>query len=203
MDFRAQGSRLFLHFGALTRAIALRISSISASLRPPVKTLLLMRHAKSSWRDAGLEDHERPLNGRGRRAAPYMGKLLAERGLTPDHILTSSALRAQDTARTVAQELAYAGPFEVTRRLYLADPKTYLAALADLPPSVQRPLIVGHNPGISELVFELTGTELDMPTAAVALIEVPTQDWSSFPERGAAKLAGYFRPPKEDKKSKG
>lgn len=132
-----------------------------------------------------------------------MGKLLGERGLIPDHILTSSALRAQDTARAVAQELAYVGPFEVTRRLYLADPKTYVAAIADLPQSVQLPLIVGHNPGISELVFELTGTELDMPTAAVAVVELPLPEWSSFAAPGSAKLVEYFRPPKEDKKFKG
>lgn len=161
-----------------------------------------MRHAKSSWRDSGLDDHERPLNGRGRRAAPIMARLLRERSLEPDHVLTSSAVRAQDTARTVVGELGYTGPFEVTRQLYLADVKTYLAAIADLPKAVDRPLILGHNPGISELVFALTGTEVDMPTAAVAQIELNVDDWGLVEVRGAGKLAGYFRPPKDEKKSK-
>lgn len=178
------------------------LGSLLASFSP-VKTLLLMRHAKSSWRDARLDDHERPLNGRGRRAAPIMARLLQERGLSPDHILTSSAVRAQDTARTVAEELGYQGPFEVTRGLYLADVKSYLTAIADLPRAAVRPLLVGHNPGISELVLTLTGTEVDMPTAAIALVELDCEEWVLPESRPAGKLAGYFRPPKDDKKSKG
>lgn len=131
-----------------------------------------------------------------------MAQLLRDRGLDPDHILTSSAVRAQDTARAVAAELGYIGPFEVTRQLYLAEVKTYLSAMNDLPISVERPLIVGHNPGISELVFALTGTEVDMPTAAIALVELGVNDWGLVEAQGSGRLGGYFRPPKEEKKSR-
>lgn len=151
----------------------------------------------------GLDDHDRPLNGRGRRAAPYMGELLAQKGLVPDIMISSSALRAVDTAKAVAQASGFLGPIEVTRRLYLAEPSSYLEVLSESGGSADCVLILGHNPGISELVGVLTGNDVDMPTAALARIDLEVSDLALIDERTQGALVGFWRPPKDDKKSKG
>src|SRR5688500_2653227 len=95
-----------------------------------MKTLLILRHAKSSWDDASLDDHERPLNARGRRDAPRMGDLLRDELLVPDLIITSDAVRAHTTALAVAEAAGYIGPIVVEPRLYHASPEDVLAVLA-------------------------------------------------------------------------
>lgn len=159
-----------------------------------------MRHAKSSWRDAETSDHERPLNGRGRRAAPIMGELLKRRALVPDLIVTSTALRALETAKAVTGACSYEGPMEITRRLYLAEPPAYYDALTEIPAGKERVLVIGHNPGISELVFELTGEEREMPTAAIAWIELPVLELSEVDRATRGRLVDFFRPPRDEKK---
>jgi len=164
-----------------------------------------MRHAKASWREA-TADHERPLNGRGRRAAPFMGELLLKNSLVPDFVMTSTAARALDTAKAVAAAAAYDGPLEMMRQLYLAEPAAYLQALLDVPAGKQCVLVVGHNPGISDLLFLLSGEERDMPTAAIAEVRLDLSEFGAATAETRGKLVKFWRPReerKDDKKSRG
>ncbi len=161
-------------------------------------TLLLMRHAKSGWDDPTLADHDRPLNARGRKAAPRMGELLLEERLVPDLIVTSTARRAVDTAHAVVTSTKYDGRVEVTRRLYLAEPSGYFEVLSELEHDYARVLVVGHNPGISELASMLCGEDLDMPTAAIACIDFPGTRISLVNAQSRGRLLGFFRPKELD-----
>jgi phosphohistidine phosphatase len=161
-------------------------------------TLLLMRHAKSGWDDPSLADHERPLNARGRKSAPRMGELLKQQGLVPDLIITSTARRAVDTAHAVVTSTGYDGRIEVTRRLYLAEPDTYLEVLGELEARYERVLLVGHNPGISELVGRLTGDAVEMPTAAIARIELAVPSLSAVHAGTRGRLVDLFKPKELD-----
>jgi phosphohistidine phosphatase len=161
-----------------------------------------MRHAKSSWRDGEQDDHERPLNGRGRRAAPFMGDLLAKQGLRPDFIITSTALRALETAKSVALAAGYGGSLEVTRSLYLAEPSVYRQSLLDVPEGRERVLLVGHNPGISEFLFALTGVERDMPTASIAQVALGLSEFSAVTAETRGELVQFWRPREEQKDEK-
>lgn len=167
-----------------------------------VKTLLLMRHAKSSWRDPETSDHDRELNGRGRRAAPFMGELLLKNRLVPDHIITSTAVRALETAKAVAAATGYEGSLEISRQLYLAEPSAYLRALEDTPAEKQRVLLVGHNPGISELLHLLTGEERDMPTAAIAQVELSLSEFAGISSEVRGELRNFWRPRDEKKEER-
>lgn len=159
-----------------------------------MKQLLLMRHAKSDWSNDRLADHDRPLNQRGRHDAPLMGQLLSREEWTPDLILSSSARRTRETASLVAQACDYAGTPQATRDLYLAEPDDYLAVIQGTPPEVQRLLLVGHNPGLEELVAQLSGQHERMPTAAVALFSLPAETWAEVDEAMTGELVGVFRP---------
>ncbi len=159
-----------------------------------MKTVILLRHAKSSWADGDLEDHERPLNKRGRSAAPKMGRQLLEAELTPDLVIPSTALRARQTADLVAEASGYEGDVAPVEDLYLAAPSVYLEELARLPEAVQLPLLVGHNPGIGELVGWLTGQEVSMPTAALAVIDLEGDSWAEAAARHAGSLRDYWIP---------
>ncbi len=160
------------------------------------RELLIMRHAKSSW-DAGLlRDFERPLAGRGMRDAPRMGAWLREQGLAPDGIVSSPARRARETAEQVCKTLAIPVDEVVwDERLYLADLATLLEVLAALPAGSERWLLVGHNPGLDELVIHLCGEPLPrtasgklMTTAAVARVAMP-DEWRRLPARSGRLLA--------------
>ena len=138
-----------------------------------MKTVLILRHAKSSWKHPDLDDHDRPLNRRGLRDAPRIGRLIAGADLVPDLIFSSSAVRARTTAEAVAAESGYTGPIEIKRELYLAEPSVYLELLAGLDDRFGRVMVVGHNPGMADLVEELTGTFDAFPTAALAHVRLP------------------------------
>ena len=103
-----------------------------------MKELLLLRHAKSSWKDLGMPDHDRPLKKRGLRDAPEVGRKLRELGLAPDRILSSTAARAHATARLAAEACRFDGTIELVPALYLGGPLAYLDALRDLPADVGR-----------------------------------------------------------------
>jgi phosphohistidine phosphatase len=167
-----------------------------------MKTLILMRHAKSSWASPGLGDHDRPLNKRGEAAAPVMARWLADRGLVPDRVLCSSALRTRQTAehmRTAVPEM----PEPVAAPgLYHASPGAILAAVRQSPPEAGVVLVVVHEPGISAAASRLSdGTGpaefLDalghFPTAAVAVLEAPVGDWADF-GWGAARVTAFAKP---------
>lgn len=159
-----------------------------------MKTLLIMRHAKSSWEEAGLHDHDRPLNKRGKLNAPRMGRLLRELDLVPDLILTSSARRARDTAEAVADQSGFEGNIKVEEALYAAPPETYLEALAAADDSYERLLIIGHNPGLEELIDVLTDEREALPTAAIAQVALPIQSWQELTDETPGKLVKLWRP---------
>ena len=149
--------------------------------------LLVMRHAKSSWKLSELGDFERPLNNRGERDAPRMGRHLASRVERIDRIVTSSAVRALATARLVARELELSeDAIDARPSLYLADPRDILAELRELESEWRTVLLLGHNPGVTELVRIMTGAELEeLPTGAVALLELAVDAWSDLREGSA------------------
>ncbi|MEC7696608.1 MAG: histidine phosphatase family protein [Planctomycetota bacterium] len=163
-----------------------------------MKTILLLRHAKSSWKDAGQTDHARPLNKRGIRDSPRMGRLIAEQSLTPDLIVSSSAVRAVLTARAVSEAIGGLAPLVEEDELYLASPGTYIDTVRYLEESFQRILLVGHNPGISELLNALTVCDTVMPTAALAQIELPINQWRQLSPQTEGRLVALWRPKEID-----
>ena len=155
-----------------------------------MKKLVLLRHAKSSWNDAGVDDHDRPLSKRGRESAPVIGRWLAEHGHVPDLVLCSSSARTLETVR----RLALPGLPEpvVERALYHAAPETILARLAALPPECGTAMLVGHNPSTHQTARALAGAgeshwlaeiARKFPTAAAAVIEFEGSDWSAVRAR--------------------
>ena len=146
-----------------------------------MKTLLLVRHAKSSWGDPGLADHDRPLNERGLRDAPEMGRRLHARGIRPDVIRSSTALRARTTAFLIAEELGLAADAVVLdERLYGSSSARVLDLVAELEAGVSVAMIVAHDPGLSDLAFDLSGTIEHMPTCAVAEFSFEVDDWAQL-----------------------
>ncbi|MFK7821425.1 MAG: histidine phosphatase family protein [Planctomycetaceae bacterium] len=159
-----------------------------------MKTLLLIRHAKSSWDNPAMDDHERPLNKRGLKTAPRMGQLIADEGLKPDIIVSSTAVRAATTAEVIAEECGYDRDIQFTDDLYLAPPSAYLDLLSTLPDDYNSAMLVGHNPGISELVSSMCGEHVDMPTAALAHTQSENQSWKAFETSSDADLVNFWRP---------
>jgi phosphohistidine phosphatase len=159
-----------------------------------MKTLLVLRHAKSSWKDESLPDRERPLNKRGREDAPKMGALLRKHNLSPDLVLSSPAQRARSTAELVIEESGYEGEAEFKEELYSFDAEPYLEALGGLADSTKCVLLVGHNPAMEELVEALTGEYMPMPTAALAQIELPIEHWSKLTKHRSGRLVNLWRP---------
>jgi phosphohistidine phosphatase len=159
-----------------------------------MKTLLVMRHAKSSWREANIADHDRPLNKRGKRDAPRMGQLMRDEGLIPDLILTSSAKRALSTAKLAAEAVGYEGEVMVSRDLYAAGADEIIELLCELPEVCNTVLIVGHNPGFEELVDTLTDEAPGMPTAALACIELDIDDWEAMGKEANGRLVHLWLP---------
>ncbi len=144
-----------------------------------MKTLFLLRHAKSSWDAPDLADFDRPLNDRGQRAARFVGKLIAERGLIPQIIISSPARRARDTA-TVVQEEAELSPVVFDDRIYEASALSLFHLIREFDDKYSNVLMVGHNPGISELLRLLTGQTHDYPTAALSGVTLDIPDWASI-----------------------
>lgn len=163
-----------------------------------MKTLLILRHAKSSWKHPGLADHDRPLNKRGNRDAPRVGLLLGQQALTPDLIISSTAERARGTAAQVADGSGYGGPVELDRQLYLAEPEAIVDVVRSLGGEASRVLVVGHNPGLEELVARLTGRAEVLPTAALAQIELPLVEWAALRAFTRGRLAALWRPKELD-----
>ena len=138
-----------------------------------MKNLLILRHAKSSWNSPTLADHDRPLNSRGKRDAPRMGEHLRGLGLVPDHVISSTAVRAQRTAKLVGEAAGYEGEYELTRLFYHAGVEEYIEGLMTVPEVNNTVMIVGHNPGMEELLEHLTGDDEVMTTAHIARVELP------------------------------
>ena len=159
-----------------------------------MKTLLVLRHAKSSWEDPRLADFDRPLNKRGRRDAPRMGELMKAEGLVPDLIISSSAKRALTTAKLAAQASGYEAEIQATRRLYHGWPEEAVEVLNEVDDTTECVLIVGHNPGVEDFVDELTGEAVRMPTAALVQIELAIDRWSQLSLESEQELVAHWLP---------
>jgi phosphohistidine phosphatase len=153
-----------------------------------------MRHAKSSWDDPELADHDRPLNKRGKRDAPRMGRLLVKEELVPDAILTSTAVRARETAQAVAEALEFDAQLQVDKDLYLAGPAEILAVLRRVDEDAERALLIAHNPGLEELLEALTGSRDSLPTAAIARIDLGVRRWRDLKPGTTGRLVALWRP---------
>jgi phosphohistidine phosphatase len=161
-----------------------------------MKTLLLLRHAKSSWKEQDLPDHDRPLNKRGKNDAPRMGKLLKDEDLIPDLIVSSTAVRAKKTAELVAKACKYKGKIVLDHSLYGAEPGAYIKILEGLSDKHMVALVVGHSPSVEEAVGLLTGSlDVIMPTCALAQISLPIQDWAELKKQKIkGKLLKVWKP---------
>lgn len=159
-----------------------------------MKTLLILRHAKSAWGNSQLSDHDRPLNGRGQYDAPRMGAWLKQKNMVPELIISSTAERALTTAELVAQACEFEGELRPTRDFYLAGPPDYIKTLNELPDSYERVMIVGHNPGMEELVALLTDKDRPMTTANVAVVELPIASWRELTIFSDGRLKHDWRP---------
>lgn len=148
-----------------------------------MKTLLVLRHAKSDRSAHALRDHDRPLTPRGEADAPQIGTALAALDLVPDRIVTSTALRARDTTRLVTDAMGYGSEIVEETDVYGASVDTLLGVLRDCEDEAGTILLVGHNPGLEELICLLTGGEdaealLRLPTAGLACVALDIEQWS-------------------------
>lgn len=141
-----------------------------------------------------LADHDRPLNKRGKQDAPRIGRFLYQQDLIPDLIVSSTAKRARKTAQAVADEVDYPKEITQTRNLYHAYPEAYFEILEGLDNHFRTVLMVAHNPGIEELVAQLSGIYEQMPTGALAHFELPIDDWQDVEDEMRGKLKGIYRP---------
>lgn len=158
-----------------------------------------MRHAKSSWDNPDLSDFERPLNDRGRIAAPFMGELMKREGFEPYVILASPAARARNTAEMVKEAGDLAAQIGFDERIYEASTNTLRQIASEIDDLYSSALFVGHNPGTEGFVRYLTGEIEPMPTAALAVIDLDIRYWNSINE-GTGKIRKIFRPKMEMKK---
>ena len=159
-----------------------------------MKILLLLRHAKSSWKDESLADQDRPLSKRGLRDAPRLGKLLNDANLLPDLILSSTARRAQQTVELVTEAAGYSGEVSWLDELYAAAPEEILELLNALPAYYTTVMVVGHNPGLEELLALLTDQVDSLTTAALAQIDLPLDGWDQLTDETQGKLVNIWRP---------
>ncbi|MFT7641222.1 MAG: phosphohistidine phosphatase [Pirellulaceae bacterium] len=164
-----------------------------------MKTLLVLRHAKSSWSNPGQSDHERPLNKRGRAAAPRMGQLLVEQQIIPELIICSTAERARQTGDLLADACKFSGNLVHETQLYLAPPSAYIEQLQQMDDAIQSVMVIGHNPGLEDLVgFFCDDPNFVMPTAALAELHLEIDEWRKLGIRTHAKLNNYWIPKELD-----
>jgi phosphohistidine phosphatase len=168
-----------------------------------MKTILLLRHAKSDWSDPGLPDFDRPLAKRGLKDAPYMGEVLALFDCVPDKILASPALRARQTTEMVAQACGYKESIQWEDSFYGGNSEDLMVALQHLPNSMERAMLVGHNPTMEETAATLLSMtvysewneawSIRIPTAGLICLEVDITDWATL-EPGDAILRWFLIP---------
>jgi len=160
-----------------------------------MKTLYLIRHAKSSWDFPDLTDEERPLNKRGKRDAPDMGQRLAEKGLFPDLMLSSPANRALTTCKVIADKLGYPEEaIETDERIYLANTHELLSIVRGIDNTWNTIYLFGHNPGFTDFANALTGsTILNVPTCGVFACSFDVKEWKHI-KLGLGKRIFYDFP---------
>ncbi|MEM7455615.1 MAG: histidine phosphatase family protein [Planctomycetota bacterium] len=163
------------------------------------RTLLMMRHAKSSWSDGCLADHDRPLNNRGLRDAPRMGRFLDSISLVPDAIISSTANRALTTAKLLSENCGgFNGELVEYEAFYHAPPSIYLERATLLDDSTSIVMFVGHNPGMAEVASMVSENWETMPTAAIARVEFPVDSWVDVQSFSQATLVELWKPKEID-----
>lgn len=164
--------------------------------------LLLLRHAKSAWDDPGLSDFDRPLNARGRRAAPLMGRHMAEHALSPDLVLCSTARRTRETFACLLPFLAHDMDARFTRALYDTTDSDYLEVLRKEGGAARTLLLIGHNPALQDLALGLVATGNPAliagigeayPTAGLTIIDFAARSWAEI-RPGGGRIVAFFRP---------
>ena len=158
-----------------------------------MKRLYVLRHAKSSWDDANLADFDRPLNGRGKETAPFIGRVMRERGLMPDVVISSPAKRARETAKLVCEAAEFIGTIRYDEGIYEASPHGLIKAISGVEDLADSAMIVGHNPGMEGLIRYLTGNLAPMPTASLAIIDLEISQWSGIRQQ-SGDLVEVLRP---------
>lgn len=163
-----------------------------------MKTLVIVRHAKSSWDNMSLSDHERPLNNRGLRDAPVMGARLAQWGPPVDRVITSSASRALATAEMVTSEMGLPwDEIQVEDALYHATEEEILELIQEQDEYIDGMMLFGHNPGLTYLVNELSDLDLDnLPTCGVVILQFDVETWTQI-GKVLAKFAELDFPKKD------
>ena len=164
-----------------------------------IRRLYLLRHAKSSWDDPGLADHDRPLAPRGRRATKLLAEHLRREGIAPDVLLCSSARRARETLEGIAPALGDRVSIQVERELYGASSGDLLEGLRRIPETVKSVMLIGHNPAVQALTLTLAGSDEELesvmrkyPTGALATLAF-SGSWRALEPR-AASLGGFVKP---------
>jgi phosphohistidine phosphatase len=164
-----------------------------------MKRIYLLRHAKSSWKDEDLADHDRPLDGRGRKAAKAMARHLRRESIQPELVLVSTALRVRQTLERIEPALGRRS-VRVEAALYGASARSLLERLRAVPDTVSSVMIIGHNPGLQQLAVdlarpapELSAVRLKFPTGALATLAFDSAHWADL-DAGTAELVAFVRP---------
>jgi phosphohistidine phosphatase len=168
-----------------------------------MKTLTILRHAKSGWDDPVARDFDRPLNERGKKAARLMGAWMKSQEWTFDHIIASPAVRVIETLDHVVAGYGKRMEPSWERRVYLASSATLMDVLREQSDGLQKVMMIGHNPGLEDLILDLvpedTNTEIrgsiyeKFPTAAIAQLEIDIESWANI-DRGKGRIINYMRP---------
>ena len=165
-----------------------------------MRRVYLLRHAKSSWKDSSLADRDRPLAGRGRRAAAAIADHLEAEGIRPDLVLCSPARRTRETLERLETALGDRVEARFEEALYGAGEAELLARLRAVPPEVSSVMLIGHNPGLEDLALALASTGDGLarmrekyPTGALATIDLPADEWDAI-EADTGELVAYVRP---------
>ncbi|MDQ3650428.1 MAG: histidine phosphatase family protein [Acidobacteriota bacterium] len=162
-----------------------------------MKTLFLLRHAKSSWNDSTVRDFDRPLNKRGQKAAPLIGRYLRKRKELPDLVISSPAERARQTTALVVEAAGISAEVRFDERIYEASTDLLMTVVSECDENADAVLLVGHNFGIEQLLERLTGEVRHMPTAALARINLDIETWRDIRDRSG--VLDWFMTPKDSK----
>ena len=159
-----------------------------------MKTLLLMRHAKSSWKDDNLSDIERPLKKRGKKDTKLIAKVIKKNNLIPDVIISSPAVRTTETVKVLKKELDFDGKEIIAENLYMGEPQDFIDALKEINNKHNTVLVVAHNPGL-EAYLQILGGEIEaVPTGGLGYLVLVLEDWKDISLDTMGDLVGFWKP---------
>ncbi|MEA4812358.1 MAG: histidine phosphatase family protein [Anaerolineaceae bacterium] len=165
------------------------------------KTLFLMRHGKSSWKEKGIPDEKRPLKKRGVESATMIGRTLKANEIVPELILSSPAKRAKNTAEIVAKESHYPNKPELVESFYMGEPSDYIARLQQIPAEVDKVMLIGHNPGLEALLQLIDGHVDAMPTGSLAVVKLDVSSWEAVSMETTGNMIAFWDPEQKTVKS--